>query len=68
MPNEKILHIEIMEDTRSLLVLTEYAIRAYKVRRGKKTQDMSGHNGPILKIIALEPEKVTKEKVQDDPK
>lgn len=29
---------------------------------------MSGHQGPILKIIALEPEKITKGKIQDDPK
>jgi WD40 repeat protein len=29
---------------------------------------MSGHNGPILKIITLEPEKILKEKIKDDPK
>ena len=29
---------------------------------------MSGHTGPILKIITLEPEKHSKEKVKDDAK
>ena len=31
--DEKIKKIEIMEDTRSLLVQTEYGIRAYRVKR-----------------------------------
>ena len=29
---------------------------------------MSGHTGPILKIISLEPEKILKEKIKDDAK
>jgi hypothetical protein len=41
--DEKIKKIEIMEDTRCLLVQSEYAVRAYKVRRGLKTHDMAGH-------------------------
>lgn len=31
---EKIKKIEIMEDTRNLLVHTEYGIRVYRVKRG----------------------------------
>lgn len=35
--DEKIKKIEIMEDTRSLLIHTEYGIRTYKVKRGQKS-------------------------------
>lgn len=31
---EKILKIEIMEDTRSLLIHTHYGIRTYRLKRG----------------------------------
>jgi len=41
--DEKIKKIEIMEDTRSLLVHTDYSIRTYRVKRGQKSQDMQGH-------------------------
>jgi hypothetical protein len=53
--DEKIKKIEIMEDTRSLLIHTDYGIRTFKVKRGQKSQDIQGHQGPILKIITLEP-------------
>lgn len=69
--DEKIKKIEIMEDTRSLLIQTEYCLRTYKVKRGQKSHDMQGHTGPILKIITLEPqklEKITRERIPDDPK
>jgi len=34
---EKIRKIEILEDTRSLMVHTEYALRAYRIKRGQKS-------------------------------
>ena len=49
-----------MEDTRSLLIHTDYGLRAYKVKRGQKTQDMLGHSDAILKIITLDPQKLEK--------
>ena len=69
--DEKIRRLEIMEDTRSLVVHTDYGIRAFKVKRGQKSQDIQGHQGPIIKIITLEPqklEKITRERIPDDPK
>ena len=51
-----------------ILVLTDYEIKVFKIRKGEKSHDMSGHKGPILKIITLEPEKLLSSKVHDDPK
>ena len=56
--NERILRVEIIENvekSENLLVCTDISIRFYLVRRGLKTHDMSGHNGPILSLIMLEP-------------
>lgn len=66
--NESIKKIEIVSEPRHLLLLTEYEIRAYKIRKGEKSHDMSGHTGPILKIITLEPEGLGLSNVEDDPK
>ena len=30
-------------------------IHIYKIRKGTKTQDLSGHKGPILSIIKIDP-------------
>lgn len=51
-----------------LLVFTEHEVRFYRIQQGQKTHDMSGHKGPILKIITLEPERLPMSKVNDDPK
>ncbi len=69
--DEKILKIEILEKTRSLLVHTDFGIKVFQIKRGTKQADMQGHKGPILKIISLEPqrlEKITRERIPDDPK
>ena len=71
--DEKIKKIEIigLDESHSLLVHTDYGVRSYKVKRGQKSQDMLGHQGPILKIITLEPMKlqqITRERIPDDPK
>lgn len=50
---------------------TDYGIRVFRIKRGQKQQDIQGHQGPILKIISLEPqrlEKITRERIPDDPK
>jgi WD40 repeat protein len=66
--NEPIKKIEVVSEPKHLIVFTEYEIRAYKIRKGKKSHDMSGHTGPILKIITLEPERLGIKNVQDEPK
>lgn len=66
--NDPIKKIEIISDPKHLLVLTDYEIKVFKIRKGEKSHDMSGHKGPILKIITLEPEKLLSSKVHDDPK
>jgi len=35
--DEKIKKIELMEDTRCLLVHTDYGLRSYRVKRGQKS-------------------------------
>jgi hypothetical protein len=59
----KINQIEIIEDPkwpdrRSLLVHTDFVMKSYKLKKEVKQQNMAGHTGPILKIIALEPSKL----------
>lgn len=65
--NDPIKKIEIISDPKHLLVLTDYEIKVFKIRKGEKSHDMSGHKGPILKIITLEPEKLLSTKVHEDP-
>lgn len=66
--NDPIKKIEIISEPKHLMLLTDYEIRAYKIRKGEKSHDMSGHKGPILKIITLEPERLGLSNVHDDPK
>ena len=71
--NEKIKKIELIQTdiVKNLLIHSDFGIRAFKIKRGAKQADASGHQGPILKIICLEPsefEKQTKERITDDPK
>jgi WD40 repeat protein len=52
-------------------VHTDFGVKAYRIRKGVKKHDMVGHNGPILKIIALEPSKLERlqnEKIPDTAK
>lgn len=70
----RINKIEIIDDKldrKCLLVHTDYGVKAYRIRKGVKKHDMVGHNGPILKIIALEPSKLERlqnEKIPDTAK
>lgn len=54
-----------------LLVFTDRSIQAFKIKMGQKTHDIEGHTDSIIKIIALEPQRLEqkiKEKIPDDPK
>jgi len=54
-----------------LFVFTETKMHAYRIKMGQKTHDIEGHTDSILKIIALEPQRLeqkTKEHIPDDPK
>lgn len=73
----KINKIEIIEDPRwperrTLFVSTDFIMRSYRLKPEKKQQNMAGHTGPILKIIALEPSKLERlknnEKIPDTAK
>lgn len=70
----RINKIEIINDRlgrKCLLIQTDYGIRSYRIKQGVQKQDMVGHSGPILKIIALEPSKLERlqnEKIPDTAK
>lgn len=66
--SERIKKIEIVSEPKHLMLLTDYEIRAYKIRKGEKSHDLSGHKGPIIRIITLEPERLGISNVHDDPK
>ena len=70
--NTKIKRIEIVDKPqRCLLVHTDFFVESFRIKKGEKKQDMEGHTAPILKIIVLEPTKMsreTNEKILDDPK
>lgn len=58
-------------DINILFVFTDRQMHAFKIKMGQKTHDIEGHTDSILKIIALEPQRLQqqiKEKVADDPK
>jgi hypothetical protein len=40
LPDEKIKALEILDDTRSLLVQTDFGVRVFKIKRGAKQADM----------------------------
>ena len=70
---EKIKKIEIIvtDAFRNLLVHTDFGIRVFRIKRGQKQADVSGHQGPILKLISLDPQHLSQqngERVPDDPK
>lgn len=59
----KINKIEIIEDPnhknrRVLFVFTDFIMKTYRLKQEVKQQNMAGHTGPILKMIALEPSKL----------
>jgi hypothetical protein len=60
--NEKIKKIELIQTDiiKNLLIHTDFGIRVFKIKRGAKQADASGHQGPILKIICLEPSEFEK--------
>ena len=65
----KILKINVYQDI--LFVFTDRYMQAFRIKMGQKTHDIEGHTDSILKIIALEPQRLeqkTKEKIPDDPK
>ncbi len=51
----KINRIEIVPNARYLLVMTDYDITSFRIKKGVKTHDMDGHMDAILKIVVLEP-------------
>ena len=51
----KINKIEIVPNARFLLVMTDYDITSFMIKKGVKTHDMEGHIDAILKIVVLEP-------------
>ena len=67
----KINRIEIVPNARYLLVMTDYDITSFRIKKGVKTHDMEGHIDAILKIVVLEPQRMIKaaeEKIPDTPK
>lgn len=71
----KINKIEIIEDPnnpkrRVLLVFTDFIMKTYRLKQEVKQQNMAGHTGPLLKMIALEPSKLERyqEKIPDKAK
>jgi WD40 repeat protein len=67
----KINRIEIVPNARYILVMTDYDITSFRIKKGVKTHDMEGHIDSILKIVVLEPQKMIRaaeEKIPDTPK
>jgi WD40 repeat protein len=67
--DQKIKKIKVYGDI--LFVFTDKSMLAYKIKSGQKTNDIEGHTDSILKIIALEPQRMerkTNMKIPDDPK
>jgi WD40 repeat protein len=55
---------------RFLIVETDFGITSFRIKKGVKTYDMDGHKETIIKIVFIDPNKmtsITKEKVTDDP-
>lgn len=74
--DSKINYIEIIEDPkrpdrRCLFVHQDFIMKSFRLKKEVKQQNMAGHSGPILKIIALEPSKLERlqnEKIPDTAK
>ena len=59
----KINKIEIIEDPkyperRSILVSTDFIMKSFRLKKEVKQENMVGHSGQILRMIALEPTKL----------
>ena len=68
---QKIKKINVFGDI--LFIFTERQMQAFKIRMGQKNNDIQGHTDSILKIIALEPQRLEDkykalEEIPDDPK
>ncbi|KAL4445096.1 hypothetical protein ABPG74_018824 [Tetrahymena malaccensis] len=66
---QKILKIEIIEHSQSLMIATSNFIDILRIKRGLKAGNVSeAHTGPIIDLYALIPFKLTQKKYKESPK
>lgn len=64
----RILGLQYLKDLDELLICTETFVDVVKVKKGVKSGEGNSHSDSIIGIFALEPFKLTKQKIKDSPK
>jgi hypothetical protein len=67
--DKKILGMEFIDKFSMLLLCTDTGIEVLKIKRGVNVQNLIGtHKGPVIKIIEVDPVKLTHQPTKEPPK
>ena len=64
----KIIGLALREEKKELLVATETSIELFYMRRGQNSQDIQGHDGPIIKVHGQEAYQIHRLHSNDKPR
>lgn len=66
--DSRILEMRLIKELDEVLICTESFIDVVKVKKGTKSGEDNSHTDAIIGIFALEPYKITNQKIKDSPK